>query len=235
MHTSIGRLGTVKCTAELVNSFKVKVLGLKVKRLNSHCKICQTVKHPNCSYATDVNSHLISRPGEVCAVDLFGGLTVRRAGVRCNVFYLEVFSSFIKLYPLRSANTKRCLNKISVHHITRVRHPNGIFSNNEPQFTSPMWPNKFKEPATETQFARIGHPQSKASEGRMKETGKLCKIYCHQPHRKWPKSKIEECLNGTVANSTGYIRMELIYDKPWRQMFYKFVKKEAVQMKQEED
>jgi hypothetical protein len=109
-----------------------------------------------------------------------------------------------------------------------VRHPNGIFSNNGPQFTSPLWPNKLKEPATETQFARIGHPQSKPSEGRIKETGKLCKIYCHQSHRKWPKFKIEECLNGTVANSTGYIRMELIYDKLWPQMFYKFVKKEAV-------
>ena len=85
-------------------------------------------------------------------------------------------------------------------------------SNNGLQFTSPLWPNKLKELAIETQFAPIGHPQSYPSEGRMKETGKLRKIYCHQPHRKWPEllPKIEEWLNDTVAYSTGYIRMELV-------------------------
>lgn len=88
MHTSISRLGTEKSMAEIGNSFKVKGLGRKVRRVISHCEIYQTVKHANCSYATGVSSHLISRPGELCAVDLFGALTVCRADVRYNVFCL---------------------------------------------------------------------------------------------------------------------------------------------------
>jgi hypothetical protein len=91
VHTSVSRLGTKKCTAEIANSFEVKGLGRKVRRIISHCEIRQTVKHPNCSYATDVISHLISRPGELCAVDLFGALTVRRVGVRYNVFFGSFF------------------------------------------------------------------------------------------------------------------------------------------------
>jgi len=75
-----------------------------------------------------------------------------------------------------------------------VRHSKGIFNKNGPQFTRPFCPNKLKELAIETQFAPTGHPQSNPSEGRMKEHGKLCQIYCHQSHRKWSEllPKIEE-------------------------------------------
>ena len=39
--------------------------------------------------------------------------------------------------------------------------------------------------------------------------------------------KIEEWLNETVADSTNYIPMELVYDKPRLDLFYKFLEKEA--------
>ena len=123
--------------AEIGKSFKFKGLGRKVRRVTSHCEIYQTVKHANCSYVTGVSSHLISRPGELCAIDFFGALTVRRADVRYSVFCMEVSFRFIKFYPLRPAKTKSCLNKISGHDISRVRHPKCIFSNNETQ--SDVW------------------------------------------------------------------------------------------------
>jgi hypothetical protein len=180
----VAPLGTEKFTAEIANSFTVKELGRKVRSVISHCEICQKVKHPNWGCGTDVSSHMISRPGEICAVDLFEPLTVRRGGVRYILFCFEVFSRFIKLYPLPSSATiKSCLNKTSGHYITPARHPKCIFSSNEPQFTSPVWPIKLKELGIETQFAPLGHPQSNLSECRMKEIGKLCKTDCQQPHK----------------------------------------------------
>jgi hypothetical protein len=188
------RLGTEKCTEEIPISFTVRKLASKVRSVISHWEICQKVKHPNCGYRTDVSSHMISRPGELYAVGLFGPLTFRRDGVRYILLCFEVFSRFIKLYPLPSATTKSWLNKISGCYIrvTRVRHPKCIFSNNEPQFTIPMCLNKLKELGIEIQFSPLGHPQSNLRECRMKEFGKLYKIDCHQPHKKWPVLRIAQ-------------------------------------------
>jgi hypothetical protein len=66
----------------------------------------------------------------------------------------------------------------------------------------------------------------------MREIGKFCKIYCHQNHKKWPEllPKIEEWINGSVSDSTGYAPVELMFDEPRPDVFKKFLVKEADQL-----
>jgi len=47
----------------------------------------------------------------------------------------------------------------------------------------------------------------------MREISKFCKIYCSQNHRKWAEllPKIEEWLNTTVADSTDFTPVELLF------------------------
>jgi hypothetical protein len=61
----------------------------------------------------------------------------------------------------------------------------------------------------------------------MKEIGKFCRMYCHLQHKKWPElvTKIEEWLNGTMSDSTGYSPVELMYGMPRPDLFSKFLSK----------
>ena len=76
VHTKLGHLGTEKCIAQIANTFHVKGLGRKVRKLISRCDTCQRVKYPNWSCAVQNLSHLLTKPGDLCAVDLYGPLPV---------------------------------------------------------------------------------------------------------------------------------------------------------------
>jgi hypothetical protein len=145
VHMSLGHLGTEKCMAQIDNTFHVRSLGRKVRRLISRCDVCQRVKHPNRSYATECRSHLPAAPGDLCATDLYGPLPVGRGGVLYILVLLDVFSKYVKLYPLRAATTRACLNKVTGHYINQVTKPKCVLSDNGTQFASPTWRKRLAE------------------------------------------------------------------------------------------
>jgi hypothetical protein len=61
----------------------------------------------------------------------------------------------------------------------------------------------------------------------MHEISKFCKIYCSQNHRKWAEllPKIEEWLNTTVADSTGFTPVELLLEAKKSDLFEKILTK----------
>jgi len=128
----------------------------------------------------------------------------------------DVFSKFVKLYPLKAATTKACLNKIVNDYVVNVTRPKCILSDNGTQFASKNWKNKLAEMNIDVMFSPIRHPQANPSERCMREIGKFCHIYCNEAHKRWPElaSHIEGWLNGTLSDSTGYSPIELIFDGP---------------------
>jgi transposase InsO family protein len=117
----------------------------------------------------------------------------------------DVFSKHVKLYPLKAATMKACLNKLINKYFGEVIKPEVIMSDNGSQFRSPSWKRKLSEHEAEERFSPVHHPQSTLSERVMKELSKFCRIYCHQNHKRWADllSQIEQWLNKTVASSTG--------------------------------
>jgi hypothetical protein len=63
----------------------------------------------------------------------------------------------------------------------------------------------------------------------MRELGKYFKTYCHETHRKWPELVlyIENWLNSSIHESTGYAPIELLSGNPKHDIFRKILKKEA--------
>jgi hypothetical protein len=63
----------------------------------------------------------------------------------------------------------------------------------------------------------------------MCELGKYFKIYCHETHKKWPElvPYIENWLNSSVSEATGYAPIELLRGDPRSDIFHKLLKKEA--------
>jgi len=82
VHTSLGHLGVDKCMDQVAHSFHIKNLGRKIKKFIARCDTCQRVKYLNKSYTTQERSYLPVKPGDLCALDLFGSLPVARGGVR---------------------------------------------------------------------------------------------------------------------------------------------------------
>jgi len=133
--------------------------------------------------------HLPQRPGELCAVDLYGSLTTSRGNVRYICVCYDVFSKYVKLYPLKSATTKACLNKLLNHYSVNVIKLRIIFSDDGSQFSSPVWLKKLKEHDVITRFLPIRHPESNLSERVIRELSKFCRIYRRDHDKKnWRNS-----------------------------------------------
>jgi transposase InsO family protein len=98
--------------------------------------------------------------GDLCAVDIFGPLPVGRGGVRYILVCLEVFSKFVKLYPLRAATTRTCLSKIVAHYVVHVTRPKCILSDKGTQFASPTWGKKLAELGINVRFSPVRQPQA---------------------------------------------------------------------------
>jgi len=183
VHTSLGHLGVENCMDQTVFSFHIKNLGRKIRKLIARCDTCQRVKYPNKSYTTQEISYLPARPGELCALDLFGALPVARGGVRYILVCYDVFSKHVKLYALKAATTRSCLKKLINHYFTQVIKPKCILSDNGTQFQSPLRRKKLAGHNVQVRFTPIRHPQANPSDRCMREVSKCCKIYCSQNHR----------------------------------------------------
>jgi transposase InsO family protein len=213
VHLSLGHLGVDKCLEEIKYVFHVKDLGRKLRKFIAYCLVCQKTKHPNRSVDVEEKHHFPKKPGDVCAVDIYGSLPMSRGGVRYILVCLDVFSRSITLYALKSATTKACLNKLTSHYFGNVTAPKIILSDNATQFRSPGWRKQLQKQGVKTRFTPIRHPESNPSERYMRELSKFCRIYCNENHKKWAEllTYIESWINNTVASATGYTPSELMY------------------------
>jgi len=161
-------------------------LGLRVGKFISRCGTRQRVKHPKRSFPVQNLSHLPTKPGEPWLLTLMA-VTCWTLRVSIYIYMFRWFSKFVKLYPLKAATNKACLNKILNDDVVDVTRPKCILSDNGTQFASKNWRNKLADMKTDVIFAPIRHPQANPSERCMREIRKFCRIYCHEAHKRWPE------------------------------------------------
>jgi hypothetical protein len=154
VHTSLGHLGSDKSYAEITGTFYCRNLGRKLRKFIAACDICQRSKHLNKAYDVIEKHHVPKHPGELCAVDLYGGLPTSRGNVRFMFVCYDMFTKHVKLYALKSATTQACLNKLLNHYFSNVIKPEIVLSDNGSQFRSPAWTKRLKEQV----YAPGSHP-----------------------------------------------------------------------------
>jgi len=126
-----------KCMQQIKQAYQLKNLGHKVCIFITCCDTCQRVKFPNTAITTEERSHLPSKPGSLCATDLFSSLPTSCGDVKYTLVCYNVFSKHVKLYPLKAATTRACLNKLINHYFLHVIKPEVILSDNGTQFHLP--------------------------------------------------------------------------------------------------
>lgn len=121
------------------HTFHLKNLSRKVRKLISRYSVCRMVKHPTRRFETECRSHIPKAVGEICAVDVCGPLPSGRGGIRYIFVCWDVFTKIFKLYALRAATTKTCLQKTTPHYIADVTRPTCILNDSATQLASPVW------------------------------------------------------------------------------------------------
>jgi len=223
VHTSLGHAGVDKCAWKINQSFRLKNVGRKLRRLIASCDKCQRVKHPNRSLDKEEMSHVPNKPRELCSIDLYWLLPNGRGEVWYILVRFEVFSKYVKLYHLKTATTKSCLNKLINHYFLEVVKPKVILSDIGTQFQSPFWKETMRKHDVEVRYSAIRHPQSNPSERCMREISKFCRIYFHSNHRNRAEliPHIENWLNNTVASTTLYTPVKLLFGAERNNLFEK--------------
>jgi hypothetical protein len=54
------------------------------------------------------------------ALDLYGLLSTGQGGLKYLLVCLDIFSKHVNLYPLKTATTRSCLNKLKNHYFSKV-------------------------------------------------------------------------------------------------------------------
>jgi hypothetical protein len=184
VHYTLGYLGVDKCLEEIRYVFQVRNLGKNLRRFIASCDVYQRVKHPNRSFTIEEMHHFPRGLGDVCAVDIYGSLPVSKRNVQYVFVCYDVFSKFVKLYALKSATTKACLNKLVNQYFGNVVKPNVILPDNGSQFRSSSWRKQLQHYGVDVRCTPIRHPESNPSERCMRELSKFCRIYCNDNHKK---------------------------------------------------
>jgi hypothetical protein len=137
----------------------------------------------------------------------------------------DVFSKHVKLYLLKAAPTRACLNKLTNHYFLHVVKPEVVLSDNGTQFRSPSWKRNLEALNIQARYTAVRNPQANTSERSMKEISKFFRVYCSENHRKWAEliPHIESWLNNTVANATDFAPAEMMFGSKGPNIFEDFL------------
>ena len=107
---------------------------------------------------------------------------------------LDVFTKFVKLYPVKKATSLVLAKKIVNEYIAEVGRPKIVLSDHGSQFTSNTWRETLGWENILVKHTSVYHPQSNPSERVMWELGCMFRTFCHQKHSLWATfvNKIEE-------------------------------------------
>lgn len=203
-HEYYAHTGPLKTIHSLKNICYFSSFNKTVRHIVQACELCQKCKPKTTRIAGPMQLILSSEPLDKLLVDFYGPLPT---GI-CQFSYVFVivdnFTRFIKLYPLRQANAKICVKKLTTDYFPKYGVPKCIVSDHGRQFISKHWQTSFKKYKVQVFHTSIYHPQSNPAERVMRELGRMFRTYCHQKHSLWPKyiPYIEWTLNNVRHEST---------------------------------
>ena len=82
--------------------------------LSNHCDLCQRAKHPTQSYTIEEKHQLPTKPGDLCAIALYGVLPTSRSGVKYILVCYDVFSKHVKLFHFFALFFIRAISKLYI-------------------------------------------------------------------------------------------------------------------------
>jgi len=205
-HQIYGHCGTYKTYKLLQQHHQFQRMYHAVKRIIKTCDTCQRTKVNNITARGPTLSILPEKPLEMVSADLMGPLPRGQGGCRYILAILDLFSKYIKLYPLKRATTETISKRIINDYIPTVGLFQKILTDNGTQFTSQKWDHIMNGLKIKSLHTTIYHPESNPVERANREIGRLLRTYCHRQHTNWLRwlDNVEFWINNTTHTTTGY-------------------------------
>lgn len=160
-------------------------------------------------------SLVTEKPLEIVSADLMGPLPRGQGGCKYILAILDVFSKYIKLYPLKRATTDTIVKRIISNYIPTVGLFQKILTDNGTQYTSQKWTRIMEGLKIKSVHTTVYHPESNPVERANREIGRLLRTYCHKQHCNWLRwlGNIEFWINNTTHTTTGYTPQYIMFVK----------------------
>jgi len=213
-HDNFGHFGADK-TEKLIRKFySFAKCSHAIRKFVRTCGNCQRSKQQNNPLHTDFRSVTASEPGEIVSIDIFGPLPAGRGGAKHVLVMLDIFTKYVRLFPMTKANTATVLKKVELF-MRDVIHPKSILADRGTQFSSPKFTNQLSKWGIKHRFSSVRHPQANPVERVMKEIGRLCRAYCATSHVGWAHklSQFEFWLNAVQHCTTRFSPAELMFNR----------------------
>lgn len=211
-HKAIGHFGARKTYNYLKTSAIFPKMEKKIRKFVSACDDCQKCKVPNRVSHLPLQPVLTSELLGLLSVDLFGPLPKSKGNFSWIFVLLDVFSKYVKLYPLRRATGVMVTRKLIENYVPDIGKPKFVLSDHGPAFISKVWHSKLKENNIIPTHTSVYHPSSNPVERYMRTLGNLVRIYCRDKHSDWISHLdfFENCINNTLNDSTGMTPVEIM-------------------------
>jgi len=212
-HEIYGHCGTYKTYKLLQQNHQFQNMYRTVKRILKTCDLCQRTKISNITARGPTLSLLPEKPLEMVSADLMGPLPRGQGGCKYILAILDLFSKYIKLYPLKRATTDTIIKRIVGEYIPTVGIFKKILTDNGTQFTSHKWSRVMAGLNIKSVHTTGYHPESNPVERTNREIGRLLRTYCHKQHTNWLRwlDNIEFWINNTTHSSTGYTPQYVLF------------------------
>ena len=214
-HEMYAHIGPLKVIKMLSDFFYYPKLAKIVRRRLASCDSCQRNKVTNQTCFSEMRNYLPERPNEILSIDFYGPLPASKGGFKYILSTIDAFSKYVVLYPLRRANTKAVINKLTKDHFPKHGKPSKIVTDHGTQFTSPVWSEFLKEQQIQPVFSSIRHPQSNIVERIHRELSRFFRSLIGENHGSWWSwiKVIGSCMNETYHETTEFTPIELQLNK----------------------
>ena len=180
----------------------------KLIRLCDSCQRNKVYTHTNEIITVPI---IPSGPGDLLSIDYLGPLPTSKAGTRYILVTVDVFTKFVKLYPMRKSDTRTTINKIFNDYIPKYGKSKRIQSAHGSQFTARACGKRLETEGIKHTLSSIRHPQSNIVERVNKEIGRFFPTVTGHKHGGWAHwvPFVETCLNEIYHETTEFTPIEL--------------------------
>ena len=223
-HQRLAHPGCERTSLAIESMFYVKHLRRKARKIISTCELCQKAKPLNVRFDVEPQVIIRDKKNALVASDAHGELPAIKFGCKYVFVMYDVFTKYVKIYPVRNIKSKTCLNKIVSQWIPEFGKMEAIISDNATVHKSKLFTRTLCEMDIKLYNSSAYHPQSNPCERIIRDIGVHMRILCHNNHKGWHKScqVIEDVINNIPSPSTGFTPHELMTGKPPQKLLVKY-------------
>ena len=134
----------------------------------------------------------------------------------------DVFTKFVKIYPMKNITTKGCLNKVLNDYVVKYGKIDALLTDDATAFSSPRWRDALEREGIRCYHSSKYHACANASERILRDVGIYLRVYCHHRQKAWYSycSVKEHILNRTPNPPTKVSPEKLMTGKEPSSLFY---------------